>query len=70
MQTMNSHRPGPPALSLRFLLTIIAAAMVTGLLLTFLDPPIWVFWIAPIVIGPFMLHEVRTQKSKSDPRKT
>lgn len=61
MQTMNSQPSGPPPFSLRFLLTIVAVAMVTGLVLSFLDAPFWAFWISPIVIGPFMLHEAGIQ---------
>jgi len=73
MQTMNSRTSGPPPLSLRFVLTIVAVAMLTGLALTLLDAPFWVFWVSPVVIGPFMFHEARVQETKSDrsrPRKT
>jgi len=63
---MDSQTSGPPSLSLRFVLTIVAAATITGLVLALLDAPFWVFWIAPIVIAPFMFREARVQVAKSD----
>jgi len=73
MQTMNSQVSGPPSLSLRFVLTIIAVTATTGLVLALLNAPFWVFWIAPVVIAPFMFHEARAHVAKSNrsrPRNT
>lgn len=65
MQTMNSKdkEPQPPYISMRFLLLVSAAVVATGLFLALVGAPFWTFYVAPLVMGPFMFHEFRAQEA-------
>lgn len=42
-----------------FWLGMAVLGAVMGLLLTALDAPLWVYYVAPAAMAPFLIHELR-----------
>jgi len=56
---MHSRKAQIPAFDGRAVLSAALFGSVLGLLLTALDAPLWVFYVAPISMAPLLVFELR-----------
>lgn len=66
---MRSEQMGNPGLSARFFLLMAAIGAMLGVVLVTLGAPGWAFYVAPLVMVPFLVHELRVVDAEESPRR-
>ena len=65
-QSMRSEQARLPVPSVGFFLLMLALGGVAGLGLLLLSAPFWLFYVAPVLMAPLLIRELRALETKAD----
>lgn len=69
-QTMQTDEAPYTAPSGRFFLLLLIAGGIVGLVLLLIRAPFWLFYVAPVLMAPLVVWELRSLESADDPPRT